>query len=136
MHTPIRLLAAVFAVASIMPCVLVQAEDETPTAKSDKKPEKPAATDVTTSGTIDAGSQHIAYNAIVGTLTVGATDVQDAQIGMDGKPEPGSQLANSEPKEAKDASPTARMSYVAYFKKDAKEEERPVTFFYNGGPGS
>jgi carboxypeptidase C (cathepsin A) len=28
------------------------------------------------------------------------------------------------------------MSYVAYFKKDAKAEERPVTFFYNGGPGS
>jgi carboxypeptidase C (cathepsin A) len=135
MRTPIRLLAAVFTVASIMPLALVHAEDETP-AKSDKKPEKPAATEVTTPGTIDAGSQHIAYNAIVGTLTVGATDVQDAQIGMDGKPEPGSQLANSEPKEPKDASPTARMSYVAYFKKDAKVEERPVTFFYNGGPGS
>ena len=28
------------------------------------------------------------------------------------------------------------MSYVAYFKKDAKAEERPITFFYNGGPGS
>ncbi len=27
-------------------------------------------------------------------------------------------------------------SYVAYFKKDAKAEERPITFFYNGGPGS
>jgi carboxypeptidase C (cathepsin A) len=28
------------------------------------------------------------------------------------------------------------MFYVAYFKKDAKAEDRPVTFFYNGGPGS
>jgi carboxypeptidase C (cathepsin A) len=28
------------------------------------------------------------------------------------------------------------MFYVAYFKKDAKAEERPITFFYNGGPGS
>ncbi len=28
------------------------------------------------------------------------------------------------------------MSYVAYFKKDAKAEDRPITFFYNGGPGS
>jgi carboxypeptidase C (cathepsin A) len=28
------------------------------------------------------------------------------------------------------------MSYVAYFKKDARAEDRPVTFFYNGGPGS
>jgi carboxypeptidase C (cathepsin A) len=25
---------------------------------------------------------------------------------------------------------------VAYFKKDAKAEDRPITFFYNGGPGS
>jgi carboxypeptidase C (cathepsin A) len=28
------------------------------------------------------------------------------------------------------------MFYVAYFKKDANGENRPVTFFYNGGPGS
>jgi carboxypeptidase C (cathepsin A) len=62
--------------------------------------------------------------------------VQDAQLGPDGKPQPGSQLALNEPKEPKDASPVARMFYVAYFKKDAKAEDRPITFFYNGGPGS
>jgi carboxypeptidase C (cathepsin A) len=28
------------------------------------------------------------------------------------------------------------MFYVAYFKKDAHDEERPITFIYNGGPGS
>ena len=28
------------------------------------------------------------------------------------------------------------MFYVAYFKKDATAEQRPVTFLYNGGPGS
>jgi carboxypeptidase C (cathepsin A) len=67
---------------------------------------------------------------------VGATDAQDAQLGPDGKPEPGSQLALNEPKEPKDASPVASMFYVAYFKKDAKAEDRPITFFYNGGPGS
>jgi carboxypeptidase C (cathepsin A) len=117
----------------------MHASDDTaakPAASTDKATEKAPPTEVTTQGAIDAGGQHIAYNAIVGTLTVGATDTQDAQIGLDGKPEPGSQLANSEPKEPKDASPTARMSYVAYFKKDARAEDRPVTFFYNGGPGS
>jgi len=82
------------------------------------------------------GGQHIAYTAVVGTLTVGSTDVQDAQLGPDGKPQPGSQLANSESKELKDATPFARMSYVAYFKKDLKAEDRPITFFYNGGPGA
>ena len=80
--------------------------------------------------------QHIAYTAIAGTITVGATDAQDAQLGLDGKPQVGSQLALNEPKEAKDAPPVASMFYVAYFKKDARADERPITFFYNGGPGS
>jgi carboxypeptidase C (cathepsin A) len=40
------------------------------------------------------------------------------------------------PDKAKDAPPVARMFYVAYFKTGAKAEDRPVTFFYNGGPGS
>jgi carboxypeptidase C (cathepsin A) len=137
MRISVRLLAAVFAVASILPSSVVRADDEEkPAAKPDKTAEKAPPAEVTTQGTVDVGGQHIAYSAVVGTLTVGATDSQDAQLGPDGKPQPGSQLANSEPKDAKDASPTARMSYVAYFKKDAKAEDRPVTFFYNGGPGS
>ena len=82
------------------------------------------------------GGQHIAYTAIAGTITVGSTDDQDAQLGADGKPQPGSQLALNAPASAKDATPVARMFYVAYFKKDAKAEDRPITFFYNGGPGS
>jgi carboxypeptidase C (cathepsin A) len=82
------------------------------------------------------GGQHIAYTAIAGTLTVGATDAQDAQLGLDGKPQADSQLSLDAPKEAKDAPPTARMFYVAYFKKDSKAEDRPITFLYNGGPGA
>lgn len=123
------------------------AADDTPAAKpatgekaADKSPEKPAEktppSEVTTQGSIDIGGQHIAYNSVAGTITVGATDVQDAQLGMDGKPQSGSQLALSEPKELKDADPVAQIFYVAYFKKDAKAEDRPITFFYNGGPGS
>ena len=58
-------------------------------------------------------------------------------MGLDGKPHAGQPtVALDEPKEPKDAQPMARMFYVAYFKKDAKAEDRPVTFFYNGGPGS
>ena len=94
MRVSVRLLAAVFAVATILPCVIVRADDEEkPAAKADKPAEKPAPTEVTTQGAIDVGGQHIAYNAVVGTITVGATDTQDAQLGLDGKPQPGSQLA-------------------------------------------
>ena len=133
MHLSVRVFAALLAISSLQPAAVVRADDdEKPAAKSDKPAEKPAPTEATSPGSVNG----IAYNAVVGTLTVGATDAQDAQLGADGKPLPGSQLANSEAKEPKDASPTARMSYVAYFKKDAKPEDRPVTFFYNGGPGS
>ena len=133
MHVSARVFAALLAVSSLLPTAAIRADDEEkPAAKSDKTAEKAPPTEVTTPGNVNG----IAYNAVVGTLTVGATDAQDAQLGADGKPLPGSQLANSEAKEPKDASPTARMSYVAYFKKEAKPEDRPITFFYNGGPGS
>ena len=119
------------------------AQDDKTAAKSattEKATEKPAETtlpaDSTTQGAIDVGGQHIAYTAIAGTLTVGSTDSQDAQLGPDGKPQAGSQLLLDEPDKAKDAPPVARMFYVAYFKTGAKAEERPITFFYNGGPGS
>jgi len=113
----------------------MRAEDVPPAPKPAAATEKPLPTEVTTQGTVDAVGQHIAYTAIAGTLTVGATDVQDAQLGLDGKPQAGSQLALNEPKEPKDAAPLAHIFYVAYFKKDAKAD-RPITFFYNGGPGS
>ena len=129
-----HLLPAVLLAASLIALpALVCAADDTP-AKPAAEKTPPAA--VTTQGSITVGGEHIAYNAIAGTLTVGATNVQDAQLDADGKPQPGSQLALAEPKDLKDASPVARMFYVAYFKKDAKAEERPITFFYNGGPGS
>lgn len=132
----IRVLAASIAVASLFPSAASGAVYDDSAAKEEKPAQKAMPTEVTTPGAVDVSGQHILYNAVVGTLTVGSTDAQDAQLGLDGKPEAGSQLANSEPKELKDASPVARMSYVAYFKKDAKSEERPITFFYNGGPGS
>jgi carboxypeptidase C (cathepsin A) len=147
MRLPHLLTTALFSAALLASPALALTDDDTPAAKADSKSaaadksdakstEKAPPTEVITQGTVDVGGQHIAYNAVAGTITVGATDVQDAQLGLDGKPQPGSQLANAEPKEPKDATPFARIFYVAYFKKDAKAEDRPITFFYNGGPGS
>ncbi len=148
MRVPQLLTAALFAAALALAPTLTLAQDEAakPPAGDKASADKPAAdkaaadkappAESTTQGTVEVGGQHIAYTAVAGTLTVGSTDVQDAQLGIDGKPQPGSQLANAEPKDAKDATPFARIFYVAYFKKDAKAEDRPITFFYNGGPGS
>ena len=159
MISPRKLSAAILALTMITGPVLLRADDDKPGAdktaskssdkSSDKTTDKAPPAESTTQGSVVVAGQSIAYTAVAGTLTVGSTDVQDAQLDMDGKPEPGSQLANSEPKDAKDATPVAKMFYVAYFKgvpsdgssslgqkKDAKAEDRPITFFYNGGPGS
>ena len=94
---------------------------------------QPAITqDSTTEGTVTVGGQAIAYRAVAGTITVGATEAQDSTLGFDGKPLPDSGLKADAP----DAPPVARMFYAAYFKKDAPSLHRPITFIYNGGPGS
>ena len=120
------------------------AQDKT-AAKKDEKvvvtgtPETPTPAvvgDSTTDGTVTVGGQAIAYKAVAGTLTVGSNDAQDATLDFEGK-----LLADSGEKpldkdKPEEATATARMFYVAYFKKDAAAEQRPVTFLYNGGPGS
>jgi len=137
-------LAVLMVTAFLVLSVAARAQDDKSPAKSEagtaEKNAKPAEAtppaDSTTQGSVTVGGQHIDYTAIAGIITVGATDPQDAQLGADGKPLPGTQLALTPPKEPADTPPVARMFYVAYFKKDAKAEDRPVTFFYNGGPGS
>jgi carboxypeptidase C (cathepsin A) len=147
MRSSTRLFAALLAATCLLLPALARANDDTTTKTkttvetttdkiADKAAEKAPPTEVTTEGSVAAGGQRINYTAVAGTITVGGNDVDDSQLGLDGKPIPGSQLALDEPKEPKDANPVARMFYVAYFKKDAKAEERPITFFYNGGPGS
>ncbi|WP_244849911.1 S10 family peptidase [Caballeronia sp. SL2Y3] len=59
--------------------------------------------------TVTIGGEKIAYTATVG------------------------HLVTVDPSSSK---PDAKMFYVAFTKDGAKEEERPLTFFYNGGPGS
>ncbi len=73
-------------------------------------------------GSVVTGGRRIDYRAVAGTLVVHAK-------GWDDVPQ------NAE-KEAKEGPPEASMFYVAYFKKDSRATERPVTFLFNGGPGS
>jgi carboxypeptidase C (cathepsin A) len=90
--------------------------------------------DSVTEGSITVEGQAIAYKAVAGTITVGSNDVQDATIGLDGK-----YLADAGvdlPSKPEDQPATARIFYAAYFKKGAPAGSRPITFLYNGGPGS
>jgi carboxypeptidase C (cathepsin A) len=132
-----KMLALALLCGSVMGCALqLHALD------NDKKPEKAAEpivaastqADSITEGTVTVGGQAIAYKAVAGTLTVGATNAQDARLGLDGKllPDSGEKPADK----PEDAPATARIFYSAYFKKGADAGSRPVTFLYNGGPGS
>ncbi|MGC2163237.1 MAG: peptidase S10 [Silvibacterium sp.] len=126
------LLALVLAAAVSIPALA--ADDAKPAPTPADKTAAAAPADSTTEGVLNAGGEHIDYTAVAGTITVGATADDDALLGPDGKPDPGSPA--SLVKDPKDAPPTASMFYVAYFKKGADPETRPITFLYNGGPGS
>ncbi|HEY3786908.1 MAG TPA: hypothetical protein VGL55_16660 [Steroidobacteraceae bacterium] len=90
------------------------------------EPFKPEA--VTSNGSVTVGGHAIAYQAIAGTLIVhpkGWDDVpQDPNAPKGGGDEGDSHNPTAE----------ASIFYVAYFKNGGGT--RPVTFIYNGGPGS
>jgi carboxypeptidase C (cathepsin A) len=86
---------------------------------------------IASSGTVTIGGQAISYQAVAGTLIVHPKDWDD--VPRDPKADkaaPGSE----EGADAKNPTAEASMFYVAYFKSGGGP--RPVTFFYNGGPGS
>ena len=79
---------------------------------------KPTA--VTSTGAVTVGGSHIDYEAVAGTLVVRA-DGSDA---------------STAPQDGKEAPAEASMFYAAYFKHGVPATDRPVTFLFNGGPGS
>jgi len=131
-------LVLVFLTLSAAGALQAQEKADKPDKGDKKAADAPAAAtaqaDSITEGAVTVGGQVIAYKAIAGTLTVGASNAQDAQLGLDGKLLPDS--GEKAPDKPEDAPATARIFYTAYFKKGAPSETRPVTFLYNGGPGS
>src|SRR3984957_10671391 len=73
-------------------------------------------------GTVTVEGNVFGYDAIAGTLVVHPK-------GWDDVPQNAS-------KDDKEGPAEARMFYVAYFKSDTKGAPRPLTFLFNGGPGS
>jgi carboxypeptidase C (cathepsin A) len=118
--------------------------DESSTSKHHTKPEpkhfKPEQQ--SSKGSVTVGGQRIDYDAYAGTLVVHPKDWDDVP-------------QNAPPDEDKNPRPEASMFYVAYFKSEVDRNagsarkssehsaalaggapERPITFIFNGGPGS
>ena len=77
-------------------------------------------------GTVTVGGHKIDYEAVAGTLIVHPKGWNDAATPATGKEALGTA----------DGPPAASVFYVAYFKRGAPAHDRPITFLYNGGPGS
>ena len=81
---------------------------------------------VKTNGSVTVEGHKIAYQAVAGTLIVHPKGWNDAA------PPPVGKAALGTP----GGPPVASMFYVAYFKRGAAPGTGPITFLYNGGPGS
>jgi carboxypeptidase C (cathepsin A) len=80
-----------------------------------------------TQGSMTIGGRAIGYQSEAGILVVHVKDPMDddpPQVHEDKGAAPAPQP------------PEAGMSYVAYFRGDKEDAHRPITFLYNGGPGS
>jgi carboxypeptidase C (cathepsin A) len=126
-------LAVAFSAALIAASAAPNAPDAKPgDTAPDGKFEPFKAEAVTSTGTVTIGGQAITYQAVAGTLIVHPKDWDD--VPRDPKAEKGSPGAAEDGGDAKNPTAEASVFYVAYFKSGAGL--RPVTFVYNGGPGS
>jgi carboxypeptidase C (cathepsin A) len=123
-------LAALTIATLVLPLtiVLAQVKQETPIAKPEpakiepQNPEQFKVEQQASKGSVTIGGNAISYDAFAGTLVVHPQGWDDVPQNAD--------------KDDKNKPAEASMFYVAYFKSDNKGAPRPVTFLYNGGPGS
>jgi carboxypeptidase C (cathepsin A) len=127
---PISRIALLTIATVALPLTLThaQAKEETSTVKVEAtktdaaKPDQFKPEQQASKGSVTIGGNVINYDAYAGTLIVHPKGWDDVPQNAD--PDP------------KNKGPEASMFYVAYFKSDTKGAPRPVTFLYNGGPGS
>jgi carboxypeptidase C (cathepsin A) len=126
--SPLKVVTLTIAMLTLPLMLHAQAKEETSTVKVEAaktetpksqefKPEQQAS-----KGSVTISGNVINYDAYAGTLVVHPKGWDDVPQNAD--PDPKNKPAE------------ASMFYVAYFKSDTKGAPRPVTFLYNGGPGS
>jgi len=91
------------------------------------EPFKPEA--AASSGSVTIGGRALNYQAVAGTLIVHPRGWDDVPRDPGAKPAAGEEAGEG-------ANPTAEASMFYVYYSKGGEGPRPVTFFYNGGPGS
>ena len=137
----IRRLGLALSCALLLGTALAASSDDAP--PPDKKPAETDKSEphkfepfkvesASSNSSVTIGGHAIAYQAIAGTLIVHPKGWDD--VPHDPSSERGNPPAAEEGGEPRNPTAEASMFYVAYFKNGPGP--RPVTFFYNGGPGS
>ena len=115
-------------------------ESQKPPALTTASPDRGvlfASEAVSSEGQVTVEGQRIDYRAVAGTIVVHPKDWDDAasleQAAAKEQP-PGKE--EKELGDENNPKAEASMFYVAYFKKGVPSADRPITFIYNGGPGS
>ncbi|HSC18259.1 MAG TPA: hypothetical protein VLC74_05030 [Rhizomicrobium sp.] len=130
-----------FLLAATLVAVATVAGADTKQDKDKNKPEPAVAAYFHNddSGT-DGSAAGVGYHAIAGTIIVhpkGWDDVtQSVESEAGPPPNPQSEASEKGPSPQKETGARASMFYVYYAKSGEHAENRPVTFLYNGGPGS
>ncbi|MDE1987619.1 MAG: peptidase S10 [Alphaproteobacteria bacterium] len=131
MKTVTLWVAGTLVAASVLGTACLAAPDKSSdTAKAPDKAGFFQPEEVKTAGSVQIGSNTVSYEAVAGTLVVHPAGWDDAA--------PKSTDAKDSKDVAGEKNPDAEASmfYVAYFRKDASPATRPITFVFNGGPGS
>jgi carboxypeptidase C (cathepsin A) len=105
---------SVFALAALLSATAAAAAPDKPKPDErhdDARPVAVQSESATSTGSVDVEGRHIDYKAVVGTLVLNGDGDEETK-------------------------PIVSMFYAAYFKTGADAGKRPITFIYNGGPGS
>lgn len=114
--------------ASTAPVHAAPAADKKEDAKNAPGQSLFEPTEVSSTGSVTVGGTRIAYRAVAGTLVVHPKGWSDTDaLERD--------ATKSDDKDARKPA-EASMFYTAYFKTGAPAANRPITFLFNGGPGS
>ena len=131
--TPIRLLLPAMLLAgstALGADVPVQKDAEHGPAPAKFQPF--TAEEKTSEGSVTIGGRKIDYQAVAGTLIVHPKGWDDVPQDPNATDKPGA----GDDEAAKNPTAEAAMSFVAYFAHGKPGLIRPVTFIFNGGPGS
>lgn len=125
MTKPLLIATLAFALAG---CATAQSKEVRP-ATEKPAPDEPmfTPTEVESRGSVTVGGVAIPYRAVAGTLVVHPRGWDDTVA-----------IERTRDKDAAAEVPASEgsMFYTAYFKEGAPAETRPITFLFNGGPGS